>query len=423
MNVRRNARSLSAAERKAYVNAVLQLKADGTYDKLVQAHLDSMAKLTPPNNPDGRNAAHRGPSFLPWHRQYLVEFEKELQRVDPEVTLPYWDWTAPDAGDPAAEGSIWADDFMGPDGTEESGFRVTDGPFAFDKGRWTLVADPDGGPALRRRFSVNEWTLGDKSGEARYPLPTTSELQVARNDPTYDLDPWNAARDTAGFRNQLEGWSQTGGLRPGVPHLHNRVHVWVGGTWLESDGQGGKESVVGTMQRGSSPNDPIFFLHHAFIDKVWAEWQASRRAADPAGEPHYLPDGNGPAGHNLDDALTPFGNTVRSTLDHHAMGYRYDTEDQVQVPAIFTDAGFEVAAGIGVGGALVAAASDTSIDFGELPPPGAVPSHFLPGGHDHGGHGGHHHEHDHGHGHHDHVEEAPAAPVPAHPEHEPEPAA
>ncbi|HEX5847186.1 MAG TPA: tyrosinase family protein, partial [Rhodoplanes sp.] len=23
----------------------------------------------------------------------------------------------------------------------------------------------------------------------------------------------------------------------------------------------------------TSPNDPVFFLHHCFVDKAWADWQ------------------------------------------------------------------------------------------------------------------------------------------------------
>ena len=37
--------------------------------------------------------AHLGPAFFPWHRQYLQEFERDLQIEsggDNSITLPYW---------------------------------------------------------------------------------------------------------------------------------------------------------------------------------------------------------------------------------------------------------------------------------------------------------------------------------------------
>jgi tyrosinase len=42
--------------------------------------------------------------FLPWHRAYLYEFEQNLQDFDPDLSLPYWDWTMPyywNGGSPA----------------------------------------------------------------------------------------------------------------------------------------------------------------------------------------------------------------------------------------------------------------------------------------------------------------------------------
>lgn len=36
---------------------------------------------------------HNHPLFLPWHRAYLYFFELSLQRIDPQVTLPWWDWS------------------------------------------------------------------------------------------------------------------------------------------------------------------------------------------------------------------------------------------------------------------------------------------------------------------------------------------
>ncbi|HYE36262.1 tyrosinase family protein [Methylocaldum sp.] len=38
---------------------------------------------------------HGWERFLPWHRAYLYEFEQNLQDFDPDIMLPYWDWTMP----------------------------------------------------------------------------------------------------------------------------------------------------------------------------------------------------------------------------------------------------------------------------------------------------------------------------------------
>ncbi len=38
---------------------------------------------------------HGWERFLTWHRSYLYEFEQNLQDFDPDITLPYWDWTMP----------------------------------------------------------------------------------------------------------------------------------------------------------------------------------------------------------------------------------------------------------------------------------------------------------------------------------------
>ena len=67
-----------------------------TYDLFVIWHYLTMMTLTPPGNAAGRNAAHRGPIFLPWHRVLLMLLESNLQRVlnDSTFGLPYWDWAS-----------------------------------------------------------------------------------------------------------------------------------------------------------------------------------------------------------------------------------------------------------------------------------------------------------------------------------------
>ena len=80
----------------------------------------------------------------------------------------------------------------------------------------------------------------------------------------YDTAPWNSTSST-GFRNKLEGWGI--GRGNDAWRNHNRVHRWVGGHMLG----------------GASVNDPVFWLHHAFVDLLWSRWQKRHRGA------RYLP--------------------------------------------------------------------------------------------------------------------------------------
>jgi tyrosinase len=281
---RKNQATLSADEKSRFVAAVLALKVSplfglGKYDQYVRVHRDAA------------HAAHRGPAFLPWHREFLRRFELDLQSVDSNVTLPYWDWSV----DNSPSSSIWNPDFMGGNGRTSDG-KVMDGPFAYDAGdfRLKVIPAPPENTAnyLRREFGTDAGSL-----------PTPASVGAVRNETPYDVAPWDET-SPSGFRNQLEGW--TG------PGLHNRVHRWVGGSMLPI----------------TSPNDPVFFLHHCFVDKLWAEWQA--KFPDEG----YLPSSGAHAGHNLNDLMPPWSNPwqpwnkVRpaDVLDHHALGYRYDTE-------------------------------------------------------------------------------------------------
>ncbi len=279
MGTRKNQACLKAAEKAAFVAAVKHLKASGAYDIFVAQH--RTAFMAGANDP-----AHRGPGFLPWHREYLRRFESALQAIDPSVTLPYWDWTT----DNSPASSLWGDDFMGGNGTGPNQ-RVTTGPFAHATGEWTLtVLDPgETHPFLKRAFGA----MGH--------LPTEPDVDGALGVVPYDSAPWSGASNlNASFRNRLEG------------SIHNPGHMWVGGS----------------MMGMSSPNDPVFWLHHCNVDRLWAEWQ---RAHPNEG---YLPPSGTPgvvAGHALDDPMPPWAGepvppTPRAMLDHHALGYSYDTE-------------------------------------------------------------------------------------------------
>ena len=38
---------------------------------------------------------HRGPQFLPWHRIYLLDLERQFQAINPAVSLHYWRFDQP----------------------------------------------------------------------------------------------------------------------------------------------------------------------------------------------------------------------------------------------------------------------------------------------------------------------------------------
>jgi tyrosinase len=279
MGIRKNQSSLTASEKAAFVAAVKALKANGIYDVFVAQH--RAAFMASPNDP-----AHRGPAFLPWHREYLRRFERALQQIDPSVSIPYWDWTV----DRTTGASLWGPDFMGGNGTGASG-QVTTGPFAFSTGEWPLtVRDPgDTTTFLTRAFGA----MGS--------LPTQQGVSAALNVVPYDSAPWNTNTSTnTSFRSRLE------------VVIHNPGHMWVGGS----------------MMAMSSPNDPVFWLHHCNIDRLWAEWQRENPTANylpPSGTPNVV------AGHGRDDPMPPWNNeqsppTPASVLDHHALGYTYDDE-------------------------------------------------------------------------------------------------
>ncbi|MFG2818496.1 tyrosinase family protein [Kitasatospora sp. NPDC048365] len=271
--VRKNQSTLTPKEKRDFVAAVLELKRQGKYDTYVSTH----NRFIVGDTDNGERTGHRSPSFLPWHRRFLLDFERDLQSVNPEVSLPYWDWTA----DRTADAGLWGPDLLGGNGRSSDG-RVTTGPFAASGGRWTLGVRPDTRDYLRRSL-----------GTAVAQLPTRAEVETVLAIETYDAPPWNSASE--GFRNRLEGWRGA--------NLHNRVHVWVGGL----------------MSTGMSPNDPVFWLHHCFIDKLWAEWQ--RRHPDRG----YLPTAATRNVVALTGTMKPWNDTTPADMLDHTRHYTYDS--------------------------------------------------------------------------------------------------
>ncbi|MDB6166098.1 MAG: tyrosinase [Lacunisphaera sp.] len=268
MITRKSVTSLTPDERAAYVRGVKAIKASGKYNGYVEMH----------NNANAHPVVHRCPSFLPWHREFILRYERDLQNAlgDSSFGLPYWDWASDAASADPKQASVWGADFMGGQGAP-----VATGPFV--AGQWTL----QGGGSLARNFANQAPTL-----------PTQADVDSAISASMYDAAPWDASSNPS-FRNQLEGWING-------PQMHNRVHVWVGGSMLPL----------------TSPDDPVFFLHHANVDRIWALWQLQHPAQS------YLPAGGVANKTNLNDPMWPWNTAAdtrspASVLDTTALGYIY----------------------------------------------------------------------------------------------------
>ncbi len=276
--VRRSIYSLTPQEVTRLTNAFNTIRANGVYQDFMNRHMQSMMTLTQPNDPTTlRNVAHRGPSFLPWHRSITREFELALQSADPSVTLPYWPF---EQETPGQLPRVFSAAYFGGDGNPAFGNRVIDGPFA--------------------SWQITRMVGRDPEGQAT--APTQANVNALMQYTNYDSAPYNET--SSGFRNGIEGWIGPNGQWS----MHNRIHAYVGGDMLPRDDM--STNVV---------NDPIFWLVHANIDRIWWQWQQTR------GITNYQPASGGPTGHNLNDRMQFLNSntTPASNLDIRTMGYSY----------------------------------------------------------------------------------------------------
>jgi hypothetical protein len=87
--------------------------------------------------------------------------------------------------------------------------------------------------------------------------------------------------------------------------IHNPPHIWVGGE----------------MARAASPGDPVFYLHHCWIDLLWAHWQLLHPD---------VPFVSSGVGRGLTDAMDPWATTPADVIDHRTINlYLYPAFDTI----------------------------------------------------------------------------------------------
>lgn len=263
--LRKEIRELSPDELTRLTNAVNQLHhtRHPTINNLSQ--YEYFTKIHFENVPN----AHEVPAFLPWHRHFLRKFEVALQAVDPSVSLPYWDWSL-DSQQPHRS-VVLTPAYFGGNGERTRDGCLMEGPF----GNWTLrYPTPH---CLRRTYDQ-----GDRVSALSYP----EELLLYLNQAKF-----------SDFSLLVE-------------EKHAYPHLFVGGK-------------RGDFRPMWSPNDPLFFLHHTFIDYIWFLWQRRHPSANPyEGDRYRMLAGP-------DDVLVPFHDVkVRSLLDTASDAYCYTYSEE-----------------------------------------------------------------------------------------------
>lgn len=195
--------------------------------------------------------------FLPWHRMFVYYFESIVRAAsgDDSFTLPYWNYST---CDPALRG-VLPDPFREP--------QDASNPLYVEKRN----------PGVNDGRPIQEGEPGDPLN-----LDALAECTYEEIDDTIQ-----------GFCLALDAG------------LHGQIHVLVGGT----------------QNMGAVPwaaGDPIFWMHHCNIDRLWASWNAAGRQnlADPdfLAQTFVFADVDGQR----------VVATIRDFLDIAPLGYSYD---------------------------------------------------------------------------------------------------
>lgn len=211
---------------------------------------------------------HRNWYFLPWHRAYLVAFERLCRQLsgNPNFALPYWDWTA-NGQLPAA--------FATPT------YNGQPNPLYNATRSSQTVTIPAAYVGASRMSSIYAETSFEVFGSSRPP----------------------------GQNSTAPNWQRAGGLEgPLEQYPHDYTHGYIGGDM---------------GQVALSPRDPIFWLHHCNIDRVWDRWNNLGRANTSDNLWRTYPFNGQFVNPSGTSGTTPYNTTVAGVLNIVSLGYRY----------------------------------------------------------------------------------------------------
>ena len=290
VRVRKNANTLTDEERDRFLSAIVELNQRGEFVDFQNIHTS-----------DTSMEIHGRSCFLPWHRLYLLDLERKLQQIDAGVVLPYWrfDQAAP---------NVFTRDFMGvPDASG-------------------LVQFSASNPMVNWRLTI----FGEGSGRIRRIPSFDTRLEPAslvQNDETETL---NLGTSGTGSRAQInfENFERM------ESDPHGSAHV-------SFDGQ--------VSDIGRAPADPLFFMLHANVDRLWAKWQWLQARLDSTNSDTYYKQGSGPVnpdsyranadriGNYIDDTLWPWNGHIGDPRPRNAPGTYFPSSPFLNVPGRYPD--------------------------------------------------------------------------------------
>lgn len=276
VRIRKNANDLTAEESNRFLSAfaILNDRGMGRFSDFRDMHKDNTSL-----------EAHGNAGFLPWHRAYVLDLERELQRIDPSVALPYWKFDEPAP-------NLFTRAFIGVPNNL--------GRVQFDPGN-----------------PLEFWVTDQAPGIVRNPLFDTDTL------PAFVM----SEADTL--------------LLGGIGDVYAN---FVG---MEGDPHGNAHTSFDGFIRAieTAVKDPLFFLLHANVDRLWAKWQWLRRrfdSADPATY-EFLGSAGDPGatrvGHNLNDTMWPWNQVTGTPRPATAPGGDFPASPAAIAPGLTPDVG------------------------------------------------------------------------------------
>ncbi|KAJ3204516.1 hypothetical protein HDU67_009455 [Dinochytrium kinnereticum] len=285
---RREWTQLSSSEQTSYINAVRALIARPSNGRNTASPQTMSFADFVYIHVSAAYYVHATAQFYPFHRAMVWAWEAAVQSAGYNGGVPYWDWSR-DSQD-FARSPIFDPDTLGTTGTLAE-------PCLLDgfqrRGQFNAVAFPD----IYPRFDCN----GPNCCLRRV------RMEGGIQDPGFIASSLDGANTYDEFRGNSENY------------WHSTVHFLNGGNVDNNS--------VGDMSHGAySPNDLLFYFHHAMIDKIWWRWQKAcpaQRTFNYGGNAQPRTSDNAA---QLDDTLFSFPHLrVRDVMESDDLCYTYST--------------------------------------------------------------------------------------------------